>query len=109
MEAQAIAKGSREQVHLASPLGSLQGLTVIVLHLTPGWPDGVTENRWGSKADKHPTLHQLATLVLFPAFKPQVTKDLPVAFPLLTYFPSFLSTSPSILSILSEKASSTSH
>lgn len=55
MEAESIAKGSREQVHLSSPVGSLQGLMVIVLHLTPGWPDGVTGSRWDSEVDKHPT------------------------------------------------------
>lgn len=81
MEAESIAEGSREQVHLSSLVGSLQGITVIVLHLTPGWPDGVTESRWDSGAAKHPTLHQLATFVLFPALKPQVTKHLPVALP----------------------------
>lgn len=67
MEAESIAKGAGEQVHLSSsPVGSLQGLRVIVLHLTPGWPDGVTESRWGCEADEHPTLHQLVTFVLFP-------------------------------------------
>lgn len=70
MEAESIAKWSREQVHLSSsPVGSLQGLTVIVLRLTPGWPDGVTESRWDCEADKHPTLHQLATFVLFPCIQ----------------------------------------
>lgn len=81
MEAWSTAKGSREQVHLSSPGDSLQALTVTVLHLTPGWPEGATESRWDSEMDKCPTLHQLAKLVLSPAFEPQVTKRLPVAFP----------------------------
>lgn len=69
MEAESMAKRSGEQVHLSSPVGSLQGLTVIVLRLTPGWPDGVTGSRWDCEAEKHPTLHQLATFVLFPCIQ----------------------------------------
>lgn len=64
MEAQPRANRSRKQVRLSSAVDSLQGLTVIALRFTPGWPDGVTESRWDSEADKHPTLHQLAVLSL---------------------------------------------
>lgn len=66
MEAESIAKRSGEQVHLSSPpVGSLQGLTVIVLRLTPGWPDGVTESRWDCEAEKHPTLQPAGNVCSF--------------------------------------------
>lgn len=64
MEAQPTANRSRKQVRLSSAVDSLQGLTVTALRFTPGWPDGVTESRWDSEADKHPTLHQLAVFIL---------------------------------------------
>lgn len=64
VEAQPTTNRSRKQVHLSSAADSLQGLTVLALRFTPGWPDGVTESRWDSEADKHPTLHQLAVFIL---------------------------------------------
>lgn len=85
-------KGSRKQVHLASPVGSLLGLTVFVLRLTPGWPDGVTESRWDSEAEKRPTLHQLAVVCSHHS-EPRVTKHLPVDVPC---WQTFLVSSPAL-------------
>lgn len=84
MEEHSTSKGSRKQVHLSSAVGSLQRLTVTALHLTPGWPDGVTESRWDSEVDKHPTLYQLPMFILLlfiHRLEPQVTKHPQIVFP----------------------------